>query len=181
VHRLRKDDAFEAWLEDDGLSTYARYLATHPWDTVTRPFEGMVSDRAAFGDLERPDDVLLATPDAYGVAREVLPDPVERLLFDPGRAGGVLLLLAVVLAVTGYRARTAGFDPRWTVPLAILLVQWPALAAVWHTSTVELGRLGLPSALLVRIALWVQAALLLDGWLGRPRRREEPLTAAPAA
>ena len=167
---LRRDRDFQRWLHDDGIQDYARFLLAHPWESLVRPLEGMVSDRAAFGDLDRPDDVLLAMPDSYGFPREVLPGPVEGLLFEPGQSGGVLLGLAVALGATACRLLAGGRDRRWTLPLVLLVLQLPALVAVWHASATELGRLGLPSALLVRLALVLQLAVLLDVWLGERRR-----------
>jgi hypothetical protein len=82
----------------------------------------------------------------------------------------VLLGLAVALGATACRLLAGGRDRRWTLPLVLLVLQLPALVAVWHASATELGRLGLPSALLVRLAVLLQLALLLDAWLGERRQ-----------
>src|SRR5690606_27855928 len=87
---LLDDRLFERWVETDGVSTYARYLVEHPWYALTAPFDDYVSDRPPFGELGRPDDVMLASPDSYGVGRQVLPALVEELLFEPGQAGLVV-------------------------------------------------------------------------------------------
>jgi hypothetical protein len=162
---LLADARFERWIEEDGVGVYARYLLSHPWYSVTGPLESLASDRPPFGDVGRADEVMLASPDSYGVGREVLPGPVEDLLFEPGQAGLVLFALAGTGVLTAVRWRRHGPDPRWLVPLVALGVQWPALTAVWHASTAELGRLALPSALVVRVAVLLQLALLADAWL----------------
>lgn len=163
--QLLADPEFEPWLRDDGVRTYARFLVTHPWDTLTSPLESFVSDRPPFSDTARADDVLLASPDGYGVGRQVIPEPVEELLFQPGGAGTIVFALVLVLVLTARRWEVHGPDPRWLVPLLALLLQWPALTAVWHASVAELGRLALPSVVILRIALLLQLALLVDAWL----------------
>lgn len=167
--QLLADGPFERWLRDDGLRTYARFLVTHPWHTLTAPLESFVSDRPPFGDAARPDEVLLAGADGYGVGRQVLPEPVEDLLFQPGSAGTVVFALLLVLVLTGRRWEVRGPDPRWLVPLLAVGLQWPALTAVWHASVAELGRLALPSAVILRIGVLLQLALLLDAWLADRR------------
>jgi hypothetical protein len=102
----------------------------------------------------------------------VLPSVVEDVLFEPGQAGGVVLGLALVLSATVWCWRRHGLDPRWALPLVVLVLQWPALTVAWQASTAELGRLALSSALLVRLALLLQAGLLVDAWL---TRRAEPV------
>jgi hypothetical protein len=171
--QLLDDPTFAAWLHEDGVRTYGRFLAVHPWATLTRPLEGFVSDRAPFGDAARADEVLLAGPDSYGVGREVIPEPVEDLLFQPGSAGTVVFALVAVVALTVRRWRDHGPDGRWLVPLVALGLQWPALTAVWHASVAELSRLALPSVVVIRVAIVLQLALLTDAWL-RDRRAVEP-------
>jgi hypothetical protein len=139
----------------------------------------MVSERAPFGQLDRPDEVMLATPDSYGVGREVLPRPVEELLFDPGHAGAVVLLLFVVVGATVAEWRRRGPDPRWRMPLFVLALQAPTLLLVWHASTAELGRLSLPSALVLRVLLCVQLALLADRWLSPAASATTPPSSPP--
>lgn len=180
---LLDDRLFERWVETDGVSTYARYLVEHPWYALTAPFDDYVSDRPPFGELGRPDDVMLASPDSYGVGRQVLPALVEELLFEPGQAGLVVFALAATLVLTVVAWRRRGPERRWLVPLVALAVQWPALTVVWHASTAELGRLALPSALVIRVALVVQLALLLDAWLAERAvegGRDEDAAPAPS-
>jgi hypothetical protein len=173
---LLADRRFRRWIDRDGVGVYARYLASDPWRTITEPLDSFVSDRAPFGDLTRTDEVMLAGPDSYGVAREVLPSVVEDALFEPGQAGAVVLGLALVLTATAWSRRRHGPDPRWTLPLVVLVLQWPALLVAWQASTAELGRLALTSALLVRLALLLQAGLLVDASLAR---RAAPAEAGP--
>lgn len=159
------DPDFRRWVREDGNATYARFLLTHPWYALTEPLDDFVADRESWLDEPRGDDVMLATPDPYGSTRQLVPEPLERYVFDPGNSGTVVTALAAVLAATAYRWRRAGWDRRWLVPAAMVALQWPALTVVWHASTAELGRLALVSAILLRIGLVVQGALLAEAWL----------------
>jgi hypothetical protein len=162
---LLADPAFADWVADEGSSTYIQFLVTHPWATLTAPLEDFVSDRPSYGDVPIPDETMLSTAEAYGSARQVVPEPIEDILFDPGSTGTLLVVFLVVLLLTWLRWQRAGWDRRWLVPLLAIFLQWPALTIVWHASTAELGRLALISAVLLRLGLIVQAALLVDGWL----------------
>jgi hypothetical protein len=163
---LLEDAEFRAWVKEEGSGTYARFLLTHPWFALTEPLDDFVADQESWLDEPRGDDVMLATPDPYGSTRQLVPEQLERLVFDPGNSGTIVVALAAVLAATIHRWRRSGWDRRWLVPLAMIGLQWPALTVVWHASTAELGRLALVSALLLRIGMIVQAALVADGWFG---------------
>jgi hypothetical protein len=165
---LLDDDEFRTWVQEDGNRTYARFLLTHPWYALTEPLDDLVADKESWLDEPRGDDVMLATDDPYGSTRQLVPEQLERLLFDPGNSGTIVVALVAVLAATAHRWRRVGWDPRWLVPLLMVGLQWPALTVVCHASTAALGRLALVSALLLRIGLIVQAALLASAWLSDP-------------
>lgn len=174
---LLADREFREWVETEGVGTYARFLLSHPWETATGPLEDLVSDRPSFADPAYVDETMLSTAEAYSGSRNVVPEAVEEVLFHPGQTGTLLLLLALTGVLTVDRWRRRGFDPRWTVPLLAVVLQWPALTVVWHASAAELGRLSLISAVALRIGLLTQLALLADGWLAD--HHPEPVTLAP--
>jgi hypothetical protein len=161
---LLADRAFAAWVAGRGPLTYVEFLATHPWSTLTEPLEDLVGARPAFADGARADQTMLSPAEAYGSSRPVVPEPLEALLFGPGATGGVLAAVVAAVALTIARARSTGWDRRWLVPLASLGLQLPALVLIWHTSTAELGRLALVSAVVLRIGLLAQFAFLADAW-----------------
>jgi hypothetical protein len=161
---LLADREFAAWVETEGVGTYGRFLLTHPWYTATAPLEDLVSDRPSFADAPYVDETMLSTAESYSAARNVVPEAVEEILFHPGQTGTLLLLLVLTGVLTVDRWRRRGPDPRWTVPLLAVGLQWPALTVVWHASAAELGRLSLISAVGLRIGLIVQLALLADVW-----------------
>jgi hypothetical protein len=159
-------DSFREWLEDDGVTTYARFLVTHLPTAVNEPLESLVSARPPTFEPDRRDDVMLAGI-AYGAAREVLPSPVEQLFSTPGNTGNVVFLLVAVGGLGLYAVRRWGHSPQWWTPALLLGLQWPILTVVWHASTGELERLGLISLLAVWVGGLVLLALILDGWGGR--------------
>ncbi len=176
---LLADPSFSSWVDHHGMATYAQFLAEHPWLTLTAPLEDFVSHRPSYADRPAPDETMLSTADAYGSSRPVIPEPLETLLFDPGGTGTVIAGIVAVLVLTGLSWNRDGWDRRWAVPLLAIFLQWPALTIIWHTSTAELGRLGLVSAVAVRIGLLAQFAFLADRWAverrgGDARRSQIP-------
>jgi hypothetical protein len=161
---LLADAAFSDWVADRGPVTYAEYLALHPWSTLTAPLEDLVADRPAFAEERHVDQTMLSPGESYGSSRPVIPEPLETLLFGPGGTGAVLTAVVAVVALSGLRRRTSGWESRWLVPLTAIGLPLPALVLIWHTSTAELGRLALVSAVILRIGLLVQLAFLADGW-----------------
>src|SRR5690606_31441975 len=102
---LLDDAAFRDWVRADGNATYARFLLTHPWYALTEPLDDFVADQESWLDEPRGDDVMLASPDPYGSTRQLVPEQLERLVFDPGNSGTVVAGLAAVLVATAYRWR----------------------------------------------------------------------------
>ncbi|HET7719821.1 MAG TPA: hypothetical protein VFK43_07640, partial [Acidimicrobiales bacterium] len=162
---LLADRRFGAWVREEGTGTYLRFLAVHPWVTLTAPLDDFVSERPSFADPPHPDESMLATRESYAAARDVLPEPLGNLLYHPGQTGTVLALLLLTGVLTAFRWADGGPDPRWIVPLLLIGLQWPALTVTWHASAAELGRLALTSSIALRIGLIVQLALLADVWL----------------
>jgi Ca2+/Na+ antiporter len=159
---LLEDPAFGGWIEHEGLTTYAKFLLTRPFDTVAQPLESIISERPPTFDPDRADEALLLGI-TYGAAREVLPSPIEDLFVDQRSTGGVVFgMVAVGMAtlVTGYRRQRGSVA--WLAPLLCIGLQWPALTVVWHGSVGELERLGLVSLVVIWVSLLVQAGILVD-------------------
>lgn len=166
---LESDPEFARWLDDEGVRTYATYLATHPGYTI-RPLTELFSVR-------HPQDrrvVMLSTAGAYGSSRAVLPDPVEALLFDPGQTGGILLGLSALVPLMMWRRGRLGLDRRWFVPASILILSIPFAVVIWHGTTGELGRLAISLGVSVRIALILLYAALVDDLVEHRAGRQLP-------
>lgn len=160
---LDSDAAFRDWRAGPGRSTYARYLVTHPWYSLTEPLDDLVSVRRSYGDEPAPEVVMLSPPDGYGAARQIIPEPVEQILFDPGSAGTVLSLLAAVGVASLIRRRDR--DGRWMLALGTMAISVLSMIVGWHGAAPELNRLALVAAVSLRIGLVLQGALLVEGWL----------------
>lgn len=160
---LDGDPAFLQWRAGPGRRTYARYLLTHPWYSVTEPLDDLVSVRRSYGDQSRPEVSMLSPGDAYGAARPIVPEPVEQVLFDPGSTGTVVAVLVAVCLQSAVRRRDR--DDRWVVAWAVVAISIASMIAGWHGAAPELNRLALVAAVTLRIGLVLQGALLLEGWL----------------
>ena len=161
---LLADAEFADWVEEEGIATYARFLLTHPWSTLTEPLEDFVADRPSFADPPRVDETMLSTAESYGAARQVVPEPSTSCVFDPGGTGTSSSPSSS--SRRHGRWRRARLGPALAGAAAAIVLQWPALTVVWHASTAELGRLALVSAVALRIGLIAQSTLVADGWFG---------------
>lgn len=166
---LEADPAFARWLSHDAPGTYALYLVTHPWYTVTAPLGDMLSVRPAYADPPVDDDPLLAPANAYAASRRLLPEPLEAVLFAPGRTGTVVALVVGAVAAVAWRWRRAGVEPRHLVPVAAAGLAAVGLYLSWHSSTIELGRHALTAAVVLRLACLVLLAQVADGALADRR------------
>ncbi|MGQ0617436.1 MAG: hypothetical protein ACT4PW_10670 [Acidimicrobiia bacterium] len=166
---LEADPAFARWLSHDAPATYAFYLVTHPWYTVTAPLADMLSVRPAYADPPVDVDPLLAPANAYAASRRLLPEPLEAVLFAPGRTGTALALVVGAVAAVAWRWRRAGVEPRHLVPVAAASLAVAGLYLSWHSSTIELGRHALTSAVVLRLACLVLLAQVVDGALADRR------------
>ena len=174
---MAQDPDFGPWVRSEGRSTYARFLLSHPWYTLTAPLPEMVTVRKSYGDPVEPRVTMLSPADGYGIARPVIPEQAERLLFEPGATGTVLTALVAVLAWAAIRRRWA--DRRWAVPLATVAISLGSLVIGWHGATPELPRLAIVAAVALRIGLIVLAGFLAEAELAHRRTRREPGDRAP--
>lgn len=183
---MEQDAAFGPWVRSEGRSTYARFLLTHPWYTLTAPLPEMVTVRRSYGDPVEPRVTMLSPADGYGSARPVIPEQAEQLLFDPGATGAILTVLVGVLGWALVRRSWA--DRRWAVPLATVAISLASLVIGWHGATPELPRLAIVAAIALRIGLIVLAGFLAEAERAHRRARRAagagaeagtPVVAAP--
>lgn len=166
-----QDAAFQAWVEESGTSTYARFLAQHPWYALIEPLQDFVGANRSyqevppFSDPMAPPVSMLAPAEPYGSSRNVIPGPMEDLLLRGGAVGTILTALVVVTGWSIVRRRE--IDRRWIVPLVTVVLAAASLYAAWHGASTELPRLGLPAAVALRIALIAIFGLLIEAELDR--------------
>lgn len=165
VGSLTDDPAFDRWVTGDGQGTYARYLLTHPWYTLTEPLPDLVGVRTSYGDEPEPQATMLAPADGYGSARPVIPELVEQVIFEPGGTGAVLTALVTVAGLSVLRRRQR--DRRWVATLALVAISLVSLVVGWHGATPELGRLAIVAAVTLRLGLILQFGLLAEAELAR--------------
>lgn len=170
---LTIDPAYGRWVGGEGRTTYARYLLTHPWYTLTEPLGDLVSVRQSYGDEPVEQSTMLSPGDGYGSARPVIPEVVEQILFEPGGTGTVLTAMVAVVGLSLVRRRRR--DRRWAVPLALVAISVVSLIVAWHGATPELGRLAIVAAVALRLGLILQLGFLAeDHLLDRPAYPRTP-------
>jgi hypothetical protein len=75
--------------------------------------------------------------------------------------GALIATLAGILPLALLR-RT---HPGWLAPLALLLLLYPMMFLVWHGDAMEVGRHSVLNGVQFRLALWMLALFVIDGWI----------------
>ena len=152
-------DAFLEWAREEGRGALARYLLTHPAETV----------KEAFGKRQR---LLSGVTVGYlsPGARTVVPEPLDELVY-PRDSQDVYFWLVVIGLGSAAVALSAGARRAWLVPAFALAVQVPHALVVYHGDTLEVPRHAMLVAITTRLALLILALLALDRaletWRGR--------------
>jgi hypothetical protein len=172
LHVLLENERFAAWLDDEGTSTYLRFLATHPRYDLVTPFE----DRAVL------DGVLHGVE--YASVTQVVPTFVEELVWPASRTDALLpvALLGVALAVVLVRSRrrNSAVAPspmtRRALQYAAVVLAISALATIFsaHAAGAEFGRVLLESSVTARLAIVIGAAALVERWRVRHLQSATP-------
>lgn len=144
------------WVHDDGWSTYARWLLTHPSTTWSRLVD------LAGPTLDVADDGFLPLG-----SRTVVP----RVFFVPTVVCILVTLIGALLAALGGRRRTAA------ALAAVLGGALTLYAVAMLTSGIEHPRHAVVAAVLVRVAALAGAAQLLAGRV----RTDAPSPASPVS
>jgi hypothetical protein len=177
-----EDPRFITWLYADGTSTYVKFMVENPKYTLVDPlpfFPGeeeslTLRNQSVFAALEpNPTPSLLSPVLNYGRHRDVLPSVVDRMLFDQGAIGDVLLLLALATALTWIGWQRCGRDRRLTIPVIVAISAIPQGYLVWLSggeAVGELDRLAIVTATSLRIGLWIILALAVDRLLAGDSR-----------
>ena len=165
---LGEDQEFQAWIEERGQEVYAEFLLTNPWYTLTEPIDDALVAHPSWLDEERQHPAMLSPPDPYGSSRSVLPEPVERVIYEPGATGTMLFALLAVGVWSIARWRDA--DRRWAVSLGTMVLALASIWTGWHGAVTELPRLALVGAVTLRVGLVMQLAILAETELRRRAR-----------
>jgi hypothetical protein len=161
VNRLDEGEEFaplREWVRDEGQSTYATFLVTHPWWTLREPV----------ADIER---FLSPDLDGYTFIWKLDPPPPHDVLGEIGWPRPEWLVGA--WAVGGAAAFVAlAARRRVPAPVSVAIGLTGALAAAgfyaaWHGDALEVDRHSLTAAVQLRIALWLVTALVVDAVMAR--------------
>jgi hypothetical protein len=158
--------AYFEWLGEDGDRVYLQYLLSHPGYTLSAPFR---------------DTTTWLAPENFriGIARSVLPSPVEQLLYPRGAFQlwfwFVLVGLAAVLV-----ALRLGAPRTWVVPVAAGALAIPHGMIVWLGDAADVDRHAVQVAVEVRLALLLLAVLVADRLVAAIRSPAEARPGGPS-
>jgi len=168
------DRRWVRWINTHGTGLYLRFVLEHPDYLWLKPLPFFPGEQPSlrhdsvspFARLEpSPTPSLLSPIVNYGRHRNVLPSVVDRILFDQGEIGDILVVLGVGLTITVGAWRRFGPDPRVAVPAVAAVFVIPQAYAVWLSggeAVGELDRLSIVNAVQLRVALWILLALAVD-------------------
>jgi hypothetical protein len=165
---FRQNNRLFRWVHEDGRSTYFDFLRTHPGYFFVQPVRDAVDPDVAALDV---------THEPYGHPRNVLPEPVEGVVFGPG----ALVLLALgVLAVSAFAFGLRGWTSREVVPATAVLLSVALYFVTYHGVASELGRHYMLAAVALRVSLILVGFLAVDRLLARTRSRDHDASADSA-
>ena len=168
VLTLDDDRAWNEWAREDGQRTYVRWLLSNPRHLFLSPWSDLLALRGTSLEIDRPS-AMLAPTDRYGRVHQVVPEPVEGLLWG-GAGAAPVVVAATALAIAALRRRMPPLDDTVAVGVGALVVGAGHVVVVWHSSPLELGRLAMVAATTVHVALLLLVAYAVDGWVRSPRR-----------
>ena len=168
VRTLADDRPWNEWAGDDGRRTYVRWLLSNPRHLLLSPWPDLLGLRSTTLETDRPPTVMLAPNDRYGRVHQVVPEPVEAVLWG-GTGAAPVVLAAVGLGIARVRRRLPSPDATMAVAVGALVIAAAHVVVVWHSSPLELGRLAMVPATTIHVALLLLVATAIDGWI-RSRR-----------
>jgi hypothetical protein len=165
------------WMTERSRGVYGRYLLSHPGYALAQPFRGHqdAPSSSPANASSLLDPAIGPYNDNAGHRFLPLPRLLERALFPRGVAA-LCALLAAVIAGVAIVTRLRGAAFIWLVPIGVLVTTYPHLLVVWHQSGIEVDRHALEAALLLRLGILLQLALLADRLVSRHRQPDHVAT-----
>ncbi len=143
------------WINQYGVSTYAKFLLFHPIDSMLAPLHQL-------GSILSGDNLEYHLP-RFGVP--TIPLWLQTLTARfypriPWMMWGFLGLMSVGSAA--YFFGKLNLSPAWLVVAVFLLSLYPLMFIVWHGNPIEIERHAAPVGIQFRLAGWMSIALLID-------------------
>ena len=158
---------FRHWLDAHGRQTYASYLLSHPGEIV--PSGGVLD--ALVSPHYSTKRVFPPLTQWRGPARQVLPGPVQSVVFPPTTLClGIELAIAAALIAAALRRR-ARLARAWVVPAFLVVVTPLHALVVWHGDPADVTRHALLVGVLARLGLLLLALLAAGALATRTRGR----------
>ncbi|MBT3392122.1 MAG: hypothetical protein HN413_17120 [Chloroflexi bacterium] len=143
------------WINQYGVATYAKFLITHPLDSMIAPLQQLPS-------ILSGDNLEYHLP-RFGVPTIPLWLQTLTARFYPRDAWvmwGFFFLMSVGAGAYFFSKRN--LSPAWLVVAVFLVSLYPLMFIVWHGNPIEIERHAAPVGIQFRLAGWMAVALLLD-------------------
>ncbi len=159
------------WINQYGVATYAKFLITHPLDSVIAPLQQLPS-------ILSGDNLEYHLP-RFGVP--TIPFWLQTLTvrFYPRNASALWSFLGLMsFGSVVYFFSKRELSSAWLTVAVFLLSLYPLMFIVWHGNPIEIERHAAPVGIQFRLAGWMAVALLLDQ-LTKDNHRDMKLTELP--
>ncbi len=152
--RDERGDEFSAWIKANGNSTYVLYLLRDPIRTLGKPLLSIAQ---------------MITPDSSEYRKVIKEDPawltaISTVFFPRSILVLCILLIIPLLLMVSIKAEVLP-DPKWLLPIFLLVSAFPLMTLVFHGDAIELERHAFQIAMQLRIAAWLSMLFVLDAWL----------------
>jgi len=144
--------AFGDWIDQDAKRVYVEYLLSRPVESLTEPL--IWWNRLLLYERDLLTDYM-STP--------VIPawqKPITAVFYT--ETWGLLVLSAAGLVIFGASVLTRGWDWRYAIPIALLLLVYPIAFLNWHGDSHAVERHALHVALQWRLAMWFFILFAVD-------------------
>jgi hypothetical protein len=144
-------ERFRTWVFDNGRSTYARFLASHPAWVFEKPYrdrERLLAPRLPYGLLYHDE------PRGAFVVIGAIAMPANVALVEIWT--GAALIAAFLIG------RRRSRRPVVVAVAVVAALVVPAFLAAWHGDALEVDRHSLSAAIQLRIVLWIVALVAFD-------------------
>jgi hypothetical protein len=165
------DPAFYRWIDHDARGVYFDSWFAFP---ATSLWEPLAHVRQSIGTrLPLSDAAFTGLDDPIGRSIETTMIP---------RSPRVLVIwLAIDALALAFTVRRRGWPTAATLPVALILLTYPHLWAVWTGDAFDVNRHALAASIQLRLGLWLASLAVLDAWSTALVARRRPAEAVPAS
>jgi hypothetical protein len=152
-------NAFRAWVQSSGKTSYMRFMLAHPFTTTFEPFQNV-------------EELFAPRLDYYRAAgfSPILEGSLAEAVY-PERRPMLLLWVPGLLLLLSFLAAGRSIKQIWIVPVLLIVLAYPHAALAWHGDSNDVGRHALLAGVHLRLGFWLLLICLGDLLLVTARQK----------